>query len=127
MDLGQGVENKSVGEGAGAHRFTEGGWTAYMDQLVKQETLVAVQNRRMVVTAEMKGPPQIEKQGLEENINRYTWIIKVPVDVSYIPGSDRSQALSQNGVVTLYIVRVPLATNQRGYAVWLYQFDTNQN
>ena len=110
-----------------AHRFTEGGWTAYMDQLVKQETLVAVQNRRMVVTAEMKGPPQIEKQGLEENINRYTWIIKVPVDVSYIPGSDRSQALSQNGVVTLYIVRVPLATNQRGYAVWLYQFDTNQN
>lgn len=107
-----------------AHRFTEGGWTAYMNELVQQETLVAVENRRMVVTPEMKGPPQIEKQGLEENIGRYTWIIEVPVDVRYIPASDRAQPLSQNGVVTLYIVRVPLATNQRGYAVWLYQFDT---
>lgn len=109
-----------------AHRFTEAGWQIYLDELVARDTLTAVENRKMVVSAEFTGPAQIEKQGLEEESNRYTWIVKVPVDVKYYPSGGDSQVLSQKGVVTLYIVRVPLATNQRGYAIWLYQFDTEK-
>lgn len=109
-----------------AHRFTEAGWKAYLDLLVARDTLAAVENRKMVVSAEMTGPAQIEKQGLLDEQNRYMWIVKVPVNVNYIPSVGGSQALSQKGVVTLYILRVPLATNQRGYAIWLYQFDTEK-
>jgi hypothetical protein len=111
---------------AQASRFTEGGWTAYLDLLTSRDTLTAVENRRMVVTSTMTGPAQIEKQGTVAESNRYTWIVKVPVAVRYTPSAESSQPLNQEGVVTLYIVRVPLATNQRGYAIWLYQFDTTK-
>lgn len=108
-----------------SQRFTEGGWKAYLTLLSSRDTITSVQNRRMVVTATLTGPAQIEKQGaVKESNNRYTWIVKVPVSVRYLPSDSSGQILLQEGVVTLYVVRVPLATNQRGYAVWLYQFDT---
>lgn len=111
-----------------SHRFTEGGWKAYLTLLSNRDTITSVQNRKMVVTARFTGPAQIEKQGaVADSNNRYTWIVKVPVEVRYLPSDNSGQSLTQDGVVTLYIVRVPLATNQRGYAVWLYQFDTSKN
>ena len=109
-------------------RFTEGGWKAYLDSLTSRDTITSVQNRRMVVTPVFKGPSIIEKQGpVASNNNRYTWIVKVPVEVRYLPSDTTGESISQEGVVTLYVVRVPLATNQRGYAVWLYQFDTRED
>lgn len=111
---------------AQSQRFTEAGWKAYLTLLSSRDTITSVQNRKMVVTAKFTGPAQIEKQGAVAESNRYTWIVKVPVEVRYLPSDNSGQSLTQEGVVTLYIVRVPLATNQRGYAVWLYQFDTSK-
>ena len=109
-----------------AWKEIDAGWKAYLTLLSSRDTITSVQNRKMVVTAKFTGPAQIEKQGAVAESNRYTWIVKVPVEVRYLPSDNSGQSLTQEGVVTLYIVRVPLATNQRGYAVWLYQFDTSK-
>lgn len=110
-----------------SHRFTETGWKEYLDLLVSRDTISAIENRKMVVSTNFTAPVIIEKQGpVAEKGNRYTWIVKVPADINYYPADNSGQILTQSGVVTLYIVRVPLATHQRGYAIWLYQFELNK-
>ena len=110
-------------------RFTPAGWNKYLSELVATDNLNAVQARKMVVSADFSGNAQIVKQGLVKEVNQYTWMVELPVTIKYSspPSSSSSNEVSsQQGVVRLYVVRVPLEVNLRGYAVHIYQFDTSK-
>lgn len=105
-------------------RFTPKGWGEYLEQLTITGTLNTMQAKKMVVSPSFTGPPQVLKQGVVSNGELYTWVVEVPVQVNLEAASTDKNAtnLSQKGVVTLYIVRVPLEVNLRGYAIAVYQF-----
>lgn len=110
-----------------AHRFTADGWNGYVGELVSSDNLNTVQGQGLVVSAQIDGESMVEKKGVVEQVNSYVWRVKVPVSVSYSSLSKETQNASsiippQKGVVTLYITRVPLEVNLRGYAIQIYQF-----
>ena len=112
-----------------AERFTPQGWNNYVDELVASDNLNSVTAKNMVVNTTFLGDAQIVKQGVVEEKNQYVWMVEIPVSVNYIApptGSGGTQVSRQEGVVRLYVVRVPLEINLRGYAVHIYQFDTSK-
>lgn len=105
-------------------RFTPKGWGEYLEQLTVTGTLNTMQAKKMVVSPAFTGPPQVLKQGVVADGTLYTWVVEVPVRVTLEAASTDKNAtnLVQKGVVTMYIVRVPLEVNLRGYAIAVYQF-----
>lgn len=112
-----------------AQRFTPSGWGDYLDRLTSSGTLNTVQAQKMVVSASFDGPAQIVKAGVVQKLNQYTWVVDVPATITFRSvGLDKNATeLRQKGVVTLYIVRVPLEINLRGYAIQVYQFDETRS
>lgn len=106
--------------------FTPQGWGMYIDQFVKSNVTSTVEARKMIVTASPKGNVSIVNQGVS-NDGVYTWRVELPMSITYIPHSDRpgqqgAGINSQEGVVTLYISRVPTTLQAKGIAVKIYQF-----
>ena len=113
-----------------ASRFTADGWNNYLTQLVASDNLNSVESQHMVVNVLFRGNPNIVKEGVVKSIQRYTWLVEIPVTVRYVAPSKGSSTepniTNQSGVVRLYITRVPLEVNLRGYAIQIYQFDTSE-
>ena len=62
-------------------------------------------------------------QGLNEGV--YVWRVEVPIQIRYVAHADATEnagTLSSEGVVTLYIQRVPLTVSGDGLAVKSYQY-----
>jgi len=109
---------------ANASRFTPKGWGDYLNQLTSTGTLNTMQSKKMVVAPTFTGPPQVVKSGVVSDGGVYSWVVEVPVQINLDTASTDKMAtnLTQKGVVTMYIVRVPLEVNLRGYAIAVYQF-----
>lgn len=111
-----------------ATRFTSQGWENYIQELVNTDNLNTVEAEGLVVSSTIIGEPTVEKKGVVEKANVYTWYVRVPVRISYSSLQNEKNVAkntipSQNGVVSLYISRVPLEVNLRGYAIQIYRFE----
>ena len=114
-----------------AQRFTPSGWENYIQELLETDNLNTVEAEGLVVSAEIVGEATVEKKGVVEKANSFTWLVTVPVRVSYSSlkeGAANAQNVipSQEGVVSLYITRVPLEVSLRGYGIQIYRFEINQ-
>lgn len=105
-------------------RFTPTGWNNYLGTLQSTGLLTTLENQKMVVYPTFTGPTTLVKKGLISKIGRYSWIVDVPVKITLANGESGDQNnISYQGVVRVYIVRVPLEISLRGYAIQIYQFD----
>lgn len=115
-----------------ANRFTASGWDNYIKELVATDNLNTVEKQGLVVSAEIIGEPIIEKKGVVAKAGAFTWLVKIPVRVSYSSLKDKSERAkteipSQEGIVSLYITRVPLEVSLRGYAIQIYRFEIKKS
>lgn len=107
-------------------RFTPSGWDSFVQSLVETDNLETVKTQSLVVSARPTKNPYIKQKGIASGQNTFVWHVRVPVSISYSrPKGDTSQAEipDQEGTVSLYISRVPLEVNLKGYAIQIYQFE----
>ena len=105
-------------------RFVPIAWEEFVTTLTESSNLNTVREKSLVVSAVPRGQPYIQKRGVAQDA--FVWYVRVPVEVRYSSmsaGTKTSEIPSQDGVVSLYIQRVPLEVNLRGYAIRVYQFE----
>jgi intracellular multiplication protein IcmL len=96
--------------------FTNYGWSKYMSALSASNNLLALNKRKLVIVAQVVGPPQILAQGILGGA--YAWKFQFPILVTYRqpPFDDKSQysnALS----VTVIVQRQPILQSDHGLGV----------
>ena len=93
---------------------------------MKTDNLQTVMSQSLVVSASPTKTPYIKQKGVAAKENTFVWHVRVPVSIRYSrPKGDASQTEipNQEGTVSLYISRVPLEVNLKGYAIQIYQFE----
>lgn len=95
--------------------FTPDGWQAYLNGLESSRNLVAVIDKKLVVSAVATGAPVIIREGVVDGV--YAWTIQMPILITYQSASQYSQ---QSLVVTLLVKRVPTLTNPFGVGISSY-------
>jgi hypothetical protein len=95
------------------HRyFTNPGYDSYMKALDESKNLQAVQDKKLSVSAKATGKGTIVKEGVVSDI--YTWEVQLPIEVTYAGPTD---AITQNLVANIEIVRVPNSDSPQGIAI----------
>jgi intracellular multiplication protein IcmL len=82
-----------------------------MKALDESKNLVAVQDKKLYVTAASTGKGTVTKEGNENGI--YTWEVQIPILVTY---KSPTETISQNLVVKAEIVRVLSSQSSQGIA-----------
>lgn len=95
-----------------AEYFTNDGWRSFLTELQNTRNLLAVQSKKLVVSAVVTRAPVI----LEERVinGRYTWRVQMPVAISY---QSASETVPTNTMITLTITRVSSVTSPRGIGI----------
>ena len=62
--------------------FTEAGWSEYMKGLLRSNNMVALTERKLIVTARVVETPRLVKQGLTQD-GRMAWKFEMPVLLHY--------------------------------------------
>lgn len=104
-------------------RFLPAAWKDYMSEFEATNIIKTVQDRKMIVSGMPSGSVAMVAQGLNEGV--YVWRVEVPIQIRYVAHADDTQGggtLGSEGVVTLYIQRVPLTVSEDGLAVRSYQY-----
>lgn len=104
--------------------FLPDAWKSYMREFEATNILRTVEDRKMIVSTTASGSVEMVNQGLVNGI--YTWRVAVPIRIQYTAHADGNQglgSLGSEGVVTLYIQRVPLTVSDSGLAVRSYQYE----
>lgn len=92
--------------------FTPDGWDAFTEALNSSNNLVAVQAKKLVVSAVATGAPVILQQGLLAGV--YAWRIQLPMLVTY---QSASQFSRQSILVTMLITRVSTLNSPQGIGI----------
>lgn len=92
--------------------FTTRGFAEYQRALLASNNLLAVEQKKFVVSATATDSPLIMKEGYINNI--YTWEVQVPLLVTY---QNNTEKIHQHLIVNLKIQHVPKEVNVRGLAV----------
>ncbi|NDH09067.1 MAG: type IV secretion protein DotI [Gammaproteobacteria bacterium] len=103
---------------AASEFFTANGWNAFLKTLKDSNNLLAVVQKKLVVTAVPTRTPEIIKKGVIDG--RYAWQIKIPIQVSYISSEVYSTSIQE---VTLLITRLSALNNPKG--IGIEQFVSN--
>lgn len=92
--------------------FTTSGWRAFLQELESSRNLLAVQSKRLVLSAVVTKAPVI----LEERVinGRYTWRVQMPMVITY---QSANESTSSNTTVTLTISRVSTVNSPRGIGI----------
>lgn len=88
--------------------FTDYGWHTYMQGLTQSLNLVALKERKQIVTAKLAGPGKITVEGGLGSTQAYAWKIEFPVLVTYMmPPYDNSpdRGVFQNALNVSVIVQ----------------------
>src|SRR6056297_988762 len=97
---------------AASEFFTAEGWDAYLQSLKDSDNLVAVQQKKLVVSAVATGAPIINQSGVVDG--RYTWQIQMPLLVTY---QSLSQITEQSLMVNMVITRISTLDSPRGIGI----------
>lgn len=92
--------------------FTPDGWDAFIQALKNSNNLVAVQAKKLVVSAVATGAPIILQQGLLSGV--YSWRVQIPMLVTY---QSASQFSRQSITVTMLITRVSTLNSPQGIGI----------
>jgi len=92
--------------------FTESGWTSFNKALDEARFIDAIQARKLVVTLDINGAPEIKSAGVRNGV--YTWYVQFPVTIRF-DGEQPPQPISTK--LLLQIVRVSTLQNPEGISI----------
>lgn len=98
--------------------FTTYGWTQFIRALTASNNLLAVKQRKMVVSASITGTPTILAQGILAG--KYAWKFQMPVTVTYLmPPYDNSEdaTFTNNLMLTVIVQRQSALQSYKGLGV----------
>jgi intracellular multiplication protein IcmL len=93
--------------------FTSTGWSSFNKALKDANFLDAIQARKLVVTMDINGAPEIQSAGVRSN-GVYTWFVQFPVTIKF-DGDAPPQPISTT--LRLQIVRVSTLQNPDGISI----------
>jgi intracellular multiplication protein IcmL len=92
--------------------FTANGWTSFLKSLKDSNNLIAVVNKKLVVSGQATRTPEILQKGVING--RYSWRIKIPMYITY---QSSEQYSTQSVDVILLVTRVSTLNNPKGIGV----------
>jgi intracellular multiplication protein IcmL len=92
--------------------FTNAGWRGFMKALTASKNLDAVREKKLVVSAVLRGAPIITNRYVIDG--RYTWQIQMPILVTYQGGNER---INQNMLISLKVQRISTLDNIYGIGI----------
>ena len=92
--------------------FTANGWTSFLKSLKDSNNLIAVVNKKLVVSGQATRTPEILQKGVING--RYAWRIKIPMFITY---QSSDQYSTQSVDVILLVTRVSTLNNPKGIGV----------
>jgi intracellular multiplication protein IcmL len=96
--------------------FTSYGWEQFKQALKSSNNLNALINRKMIIQAQISGPPQIVTEGLLKG--SYAWKISLPVLVTYrYPPYDGKSQYSNALTISVIVVRQDLLQSYKGLGI----------
>lgn len=102
-----------------ANEFTPAGWTSFNEALKASNFIEAVQARKLVVTLDINGAPEIQHAFVNKGV--YTWIVQFPVTIRF-DGNQPPEAI--NTMLRLQIVRVSTLQNPAGISIAQWVLNT---
>lgn len=100
--------------------FTQTGYQYFMKALQDSNNLVAVQNKKLIVSAAPTGAPVILKKGIYNDGSAtgvFTWDIQLPLEIVFRSAVD---TITQNVILNMRIVRVPTLESPSGVGIATY-------
>jgi hypothetical protein len=97
--------------------FTPAGCQEYRDALIRIGNLESVKTKRLTVRAVVVKPPLILNKVLQGQTQRFTWRLQMEVLISYLSSSEQT---TQPLIVTVVVVRRPLAETEQGVGIEKY-------
>jgi intracellular multiplication protein IcmL len=97
---------------AASEYFTTEGWRSFLSELESTRNLLAVQAKKLVVSAVVTRAPVILEQRNVDGV--YAWRIQMPMVITY---QSASESTTSNTMVTLTVNRVSTVTSPRGIGI----------
>jgi hypothetical protein len=97
--------------------FTPAGCQEYRDALIRIGNLESVKTKRLTVRAVVVKPPLILNKVLQDQTQRFTWQMQMEVLISYLSSAEQT---AQSLIVTVVVVRRPLAEYEQGVGIEKY-------
>jgi len=94
--------------------FTVDGWNAFTKALESSGNLEEVKQKKMIASGVRNGAAIIQKEGVNPETGRYTYIVRFPLKVTY-QGEGRMP--TQNMVITAMVERVDSAVSPDGIGI----------
>ncbi|TAM07676.1 MAG: type IV secretion protein IcmL [Rhodanobacter sp.] len=98
--------------------FTREGWQQFQAAMDRAGTLQTVRNQRLVASAVADGAPVIAQEGLLNGA--YTWMIQIPVTVTYQGGEAGRGSSTQHLLVKTLVSNVPAWASKEGVGIAQY-------
>jgi Type-IV b secretion system, inner-membrane complex component len=95
--------------------FTLTGYQAFLAALQASTNLEAIKAKRQVVSVEIRGAPQLTRQGQLDPTVPYTWDIAMPVTLTY--QNSENEVIKQVGTILMQIERTSLLRYKEGIAI----------
>jgi len=92
--------------------FTPRGWESFTKALKDARILEAIEARKLTVSLEIEGAPEIKNQGLRDGV--YSWLLHFPAIIKF-DGSDAPSPMPVN--LILLVVRVSTLQNSDGVSI----------
>ena len=96
--------------------FTNYGWTKYMNSLVASNNLVALLQRKLIISAVVVDKPKVLTQGILSGA--YAWRFQMPLLVTYSPPPfDEASKYSNALIVTVIVQRQSILQSYKGLGI----------
>lgn len=96
--------------------FTSYGWKKYMQALTESNNLVALRERKMIISAKVIQKPTLLKEGILSG--SYAWQFQMPVLVTYLlPPYDGTKKFSNALSVSVIVQRQPALQGYKGLGI----------
>ncbi len=92
--------------------FTPHGWESFTKAMKDARILEAIEARKLTVSLEIEGAPEIKNQGLRDGV--YSWLLHFPAIIKF-DGADAPSAMNVN--LILLVVRVSTLQNPDGISI----------
>ncbi len=94
--------------------FTNTGWRTYLGLINSSGIAQAVVENDLNLTSELLREPVLSSHGQFEKEQAYTWVVDIPLKVSYQAGV---QQRSQGAIMTVVLQRVPVVVRPDGLII----------
>lgn len=98
--------------------FTDDGWSGYAEALSRSGAVKLVREGRLIASGNSTGAPVITRKG--ERGGKHTWMIEMPLAVTYQGGQSGRNVNTQRLIVTAVVERVPTYQRKNGVGIAQY-------